>query len=52
MRPRSPRAAAGALAAAALAALIVPAAASAGTSRPGMPPRVLIVGQDGRRPLR
>ena len=48
MRPRSPRAAAAALAAAALAALIVPGAAAAGTSGPGLPPRVLIVGQDGR----
>jgi pectinesterase len=48
VRPRSPRAAAAALAAAALAALIVPGAASAGTSRPGLPPRTLIVGQDGR----
>jgi len=48
VRPRSPRAAAAALTAAALAALIVPGAASAGTSRPGLPPRMLIAGQDGR----
>lgn len=48
MRRLNRRAAAAAFAAVALAALIVPGAASAGTSSPVSRPRVLIVGQDGR----